>query len=138
MLGGTQNLWFEKPLAPPAEDVITGLEFPVDLFIWSLMGQQEERKKNLRLPAEGTEQIQSLLALVGGDSCEKMKEDTHHVSGAKTSLVKFFVLKENDFPGIRNHKIPTHKKNEEFFWHIFWDLFLSLSEIGSDFYPALA
>ena len=29
--GGAQNLWSEQPLAPPAEDVITGLEFLVDL-----------------------------------------------------------------------------------------------------------
>ena len=30
-VGGARNLWSEQPLAPPAEDVITGLEFLVDL-----------------------------------------------------------------------------------------------------------
>ena len=29
--GGARNLWSEQPLAPPAEDVITGCEIPVDL-----------------------------------------------------------------------------------------------------------
>ena len=28
---GAQNLWSEQLVAPPAEDVITGLEFLVDL-----------------------------------------------------------------------------------------------------------
>ena len=36
----------EQPLAPPAEDVITGLEFLVDLPMWSLVGHQNETKKN--------------------------------------------------------------------------------------------
>ena len=45
--GGAQNLWSEQPLAPPVEDVITGLEFPVDLPMWSLVGQQDETKKTL-------------------------------------------------------------------------------------------
>ena len=30
-LGGAQSLWSEQSLAPPAEDVTTGLEFLVDL-----------------------------------------------------------------------------------------------------------
>ena len=34
-------------LAPLVEDVITGLEFPVDLPMWSLVGQQDERNKTL-------------------------------------------------------------------------------------------
>ena len=38
--GSARNLWSEKPLAPPAEDVITGLEFLVDV------DQQAERKKD--------------------------------------------------------------------------------------------
>ena len=38
------DLWPEQPLEPPSEDVITGLEFLVDLPIWSLVGQQDEKK----------------------------------------------------------------------------------------------
>ena len=38
-----RNLWSEQPLAPPAEDVITGLEFLVDLPMRSLVGQQDEK-----------------------------------------------------------------------------------------------
>ena len=38
------NLWSEQPSVPPAEDVITGLEFLVDLPMLSLVGQQNERK----------------------------------------------------------------------------------------------
>ena len=41
--GGAWNLWYEIPLAPPAEDVITGLEFLVDLPMGSLVGQQDEK-----------------------------------------------------------------------------------------------
>ena len=36
-------MWSEQPLAPPAEDVITGLEFLVDLPIRSLVDQQDEK-----------------------------------------------------------------------------------------------
>ena len=36
--------WCEQPLAPPAEDVVTGLEFLVDLPMWSLVGQRDWRK----------------------------------------------------------------------------------------------
>ena len=39
--GDPRNLWSEQPLAPHAEDVITGLEFPLDL-----MGQQNEIKNS--------------------------------------------------------------------------------------------
>ena len=42
--GGARNLWSEQPLAPPVEDVITGLEIPVDLPMWSLVGQQDWKK----------------------------------------------------------------------------------------------
>ena len=35
---------FEQALAPPAEDVITGLKFLVDLPMLPLVGQQEEKK----------------------------------------------------------------------------------------------
>ena len=42
---GARNLWSEQPLAPPAEKVITELEFLVDLPMWSLVDQQDERKK---------------------------------------------------------------------------------------------
>ena len=39
-------MWSEQPLAPSAEDVITGLEFLVDLSMLSLVDQQDERKRN--------------------------------------------------------------------------------------------
>ena len=42
--GHARNLWSKQPLA---EDVITGLEFPLDLPMWSLVGQKDETK-NLR------------------------------------------------------------------------------------------
>ena len=37
--GGARNLWLEQPLAPPADNVVTGLEFQVDLPMWPLVGQ---------------------------------------------------------------------------------------------------
>ena len=43
---GAWNMWSEQPLAQPAEDVITGLEFLVDLPMRSLVGQQDETKKD--------------------------------------------------------------------------------------------
>ena len=39
-----RNLWSEQPLAPPAEDVMAGLEFLVDLPM-SLVDQQDKTKK---------------------------------------------------------------------------------------------
>ena len=44
--GGARNLWSEQTLVLPVEDVITGLEFLVDLPMQSLMGQQDKTKKN--------------------------------------------------------------------------------------------
>ena len=41
---GARNLWSEQPLTPPAEDVIAGLEFLINLPMWSLVGQQDEEK----------------------------------------------------------------------------------------------
>ena len=35
------------PWQPLAEDVITGLEFPVDLPMWPLVGQEDETKKRM-------------------------------------------------------------------------------------------
>ena len=43
-LGVAPNLRSEQLLAPPAEDVINGLKFLVDLPMQSLMGQQDEQK----------------------------------------------------------------------------------------------
>ena len=45
MIGDARNLRSVQPLASPAEDVITGLEFPLDLPMCSLVGQQDETKK---------------------------------------------------------------------------------------------
>ena len=42
--GVAQILWSEQPSVPPAEDVITGLEFLIDLP----MCQQDETKKMLQ------------------------------------------------------------------------------------------
>ena len=47
--GGARNLWSEQPLAPPAEDVLTGLEFLVDLPMRSLVDKQDERKKRKKM-----------------------------------------------------------------------------------------
>ena len=47
--GGARNLWSEQPLAPPAEDVISGLEFLVDLSMWSFVGEQDETKQKIEL-----------------------------------------------------------------------------------------
>ena len=43
-----RNLWSEQPLAPPAADVITGLEYLVDLPMCSFVGQQDETKEMQR------------------------------------------------------------------------------------------
>ena len=39
------DLWSNQPLAPPADNFITGLEFSVDIPMWPLMGQQDVGKK---------------------------------------------------------------------------------------------
>ena len=41
MAGAGRNLWSEQPLAPPVEDVMTELEFLVDVPVWSIVGQQD-------------------------------------------------------------------------------------------------
>ena len=48
--GGARNLWSEQPLALRAEDVITGLEFLVDLPMGSLVDQQENKKNDIYHP----------------------------------------------------------------------------------------
>ena len=44
LAGGARNLWSKQPLAPPAEDVITWLEFLADLAMRPIVGQQDETK----------------------------------------------------------------------------------------------
>ena len=52
-LGGAWSpLLSEQPLALPAEDVITGLEFLVDLPMWSFVDQQDKKPKKTRFPPQ--------------------------------------------------------------------------------------
>ena len=55
--GCARNLWSEQPLSPPVEDVITGSEFLVDLPMWSLLGQQDEKKRSYMSIPDQTQKI---------------------------------------------------------------------------------
>ena len=60
----------EQPLAPPAEHVITGLKFLVDLPLWSLVGQQDEKEQFRSKMAARFARVE-VLALVAGRKSEK-------------------------------------------------------------------